>query len=255
MRPLKSLVPILALAADIGTGRGATPAFDPTHAQFDRVLRAHVRAGAVDYAALRAAPGPLNEYLAALATVTEADFRRWPEPERLAFLLNLYNAATLKLVVDHYPVSSIKDIGGFLRGPWKLEVVRVFGRVTTLDHVEHVLIRQRYPEPRIHFALVCAAKGCPPLRSEAYVGARLEEQLADQAKRFLAESAKNRIVATENTVYLSPLFRWYGSDFENKHGSVLAALKPYWPADPPSGYESFKVRYSDYDWSLNGLGE
>lgn len=124
-----------------------------------------------------------------------------------------------------------------------------------LNTVEHKILRVDYTEPRIHFALVCAAKGCPPLRNEAYVGARLEEQLADQAKQFLAESAKNRIAATERAVYLSPIFKWYGGDFEKKSGSVFAALKPYWPAKPPAGYESFRIRYTDYDWSLNGQGK
>lgn len=100
--------------------------------------------------------------------------------------------------------------------------------------------------------LVCAAKGCPPLRSEAYAGARLEEQLVDQAKQFLATREKNRVETAERTVFLSPIFKWYGGDFEKKSSSVLAALKPYWPAKSgASAYDDFKNRYTDYDWSLN----
>jgi hypothetical protein len=108
-----------------------------------------------------------------------------------------------------------------------------------------------YAEPRIHFALACAAKGCPSLRYEAYVGSRLDQQLDDLAKQFLATTNKNRIAAVERSVFLSPIFKWYGGDFEKKSGSVLATLKPYWPVKPVAGYENFQIRYPDYDWSLN----
>ena len=151
----------------------------------------------------------------------------------------------------HYPVKRIKDIGSFLTGPWDQPVVKLFGDTITLNTVEHKILRQNYAEPRIHFALVCAAKGCPPLRGEVYVATRLNEQLDDQAKQFLATPDKNHMDVASQTVYLSPIFKWYGVDFEKKSGSVLAALKPYWPAKPVVGYEDFKIRYTDYDWSLN----
>mgnify|MGYP001585357909 CR=1 FL=1 len=110
-----------------------------------------------------------------------------------------------------------------------------------------------YAEPRLHFALVCAAKGCPTLRSEAYVGPRLDSQFDDQAKQFLAMPDKNRVEAAERVGYLSPIFKWYGGDFEKKSGSVLAALKPYWPEKSAAALAKggFKIRYTDYDWSLN----
>ena len=121
-----------------------------------------------------------------------------------------------------------------------------------MNTVEHKILRVDYTEPRIHFALVCAAIGCPPLRSEAYVGIRLDEQLEDQERQFLATPDKNRIAATERTVYLSPIFKWYGGDFRKESGSVLAALKPYWPENfGVLDYDDFKIRYTDYDWSLN----
>ena len=144
---------------------GHAAGFDPTHAALGQVLAARVTNGVVDYAALKAAPTGLDGYLATLAAVPEAEFNAWPEPARLAFLLNLYNATTLKLIADHHPVASIKQIGGLLKGPWKQEVVRAWGRVLTLDELEHGIIRAQYPDPRAHFALVCAAKSCPPLRS------------------------------------------------------------------------------------------
>lgn len=154
-----------------------------------------------------------------------------------------------------YPIKSIKDIGHFWSGPWDLPVVHLFGRTLTLNTVEHKMLRTDYHEPRIHFALVCAAKGCPPLRPEAYVATRLDEQLDDQAGRFLANAQKNRVDAGARAVYLSPIFKRYGEDFEKKAGSVLAFLKPYWPSKPPAGYENFEIRYTDCDWSLNEQGK
>jgi hypothetical protein len=171
----------------------------------------------------------------------------------MAFLINAYNAYTLQLIIDHHPVKSIKDIGSFFKGPWDQPVVRLFGRTLTLNNLEHDIIRVDYQEPRIHFALVCAARGCPPLRNEAYLADRLEEQLDDQVRRFLATPDKNRVDASRRTVYLSPIFKWYGADFEKQHGSVLAALQPYWPKASASvlAQGGFKIRYTDYDWSLN----
>lgn len=242
----------LAIGGMIAASRAAAAEFDQTHALFNNVLTQYVKDARVDYAALKAHPQDLTRYLDQVATVNKAEFKKWSEVEQIAFLSNAYNAYTLRLIIDHYPIKSIKDIGSFLKGPWDQPAVKLFGETITLNTVEHKILRVDYAEPRLHFVLVCAAKGCPPLRSEAYVGARLEEQLVDQAKQFLAESTKNRVATGEHTVYLSPIFKWYGGDFEKKSGSVLAALKPYWPAKSgTAGYEDFKIRYTDYDWSLN----
>lgn len=224
--------------------------FDPTHALLTRVLTNFVKDARVNYAALAAQPRDLDRYLAQLAAVGNAEFTTWSEPQRIAFLINAYNAYTLRLVTRHYPLRSIRDIGNILSGPWQQPVVHLFGETIDLDTLEHQILRVDYTEPRLHFALVCAAKGCPPLRGEAYVADRLEEQLVDQAKRFLADSTKNRIVASERVAHLSPLFKWYRGDFEKVSGSVLAALKPYWP-DPPTSTDGFRILYTEYDWSLN----
>ena len=241
----------LALGCVIAVSSAAADEFDQTHALFDGVLKHYVNDARVDYAGLKNKPQDLNRYLTQVANVSEVDFKKWNEQQQIAFLINAYNAYTLQLILDHYPVKSIKDIGSFLTGPWDQPVVKLFGDTITLNTVEHKILRKNYAELRIHFALVCAAKGCPPLRSEAYVGARLDQQLNDQAKQFLATTNKNRVEAGEQVVYLSPIFKWYGADFEKKSGSVLAALKRYWPAKPVAGYEDFKIRYTDYDWSLN----
>lgn len=249
---LKTIPPLFAVALCFATLtlRSAAADFDQSHAIFDGVLKQYVKSARVDYAALKAHPQDLNRYLDQVAAVSKAEFKKWSEPQQIAFLSNAYNAYTLRLIIDHYPLKSIKDIGSFISGPWDQPVVKLFGETINLNTVEHKILRVDYAEPRLHFVLVCAAKGCPPLRGEAYVAARLEEQLVDQAKQFLAESTKNRIVATERTVYLSPIFKWYGSDFEKKSGSVLAVLKSYWP-EKATATDGFKIRYTDYDWSLN----
>lgn len=256
---LRHLVPLSVVALALLLAGEARAAFDQTHAAFDAVLKAHVTDGRVNYAALKAAPQPLNAYLATLAAVPEAEFKTWSEKDRLAFLFNLYNAATLKLIVDHYPIASIKKIGGFFNfgglgdGPWAQKVVRLFGQVTTLDHLEHGLIRKDYAEPRAHFALVCAARGCPPLRAGAFVGAQLDSQLDEQGKIFLGQSEKNRVDAAKRTLHLSPIFKWFAGDFEAAAGSVEKFVAPYFPETSRATLTAggLSISYTDYDWSLN----
>jgi len=244
---------VLALTCTTFAARTLAAEFDQSHALFTDVLTHYVKNARVDYAALKAHPQDLNRYLDQVAAVTKAELKKWNEPQQIAFLLNAYNAYTLRLILDHYPVKSIKDIGSLLTGPWDQPIVKLFGETTTLNAVEHKILRKDYSEPRIHFALVCAAKGCPPLRSVAYFANRLDEQLNDQGKQFLATPNKNRVEAGEQVVYLSPIFKWYAGDFQKKSGSVLAALKLYWPEKSAAALAkgNFRIRYTDYDWSLN----
>lgn len=167
----------------------------------------------VDYKGLIFDPEALERYLEGAAGVGNAQFNDWEESEQLSFLINLYNAATLKLIVDHYPVKSIKKIGSLFKGPWDQSVVRLFGEVITLNNLEHDIIRKQYSEPRIHLALVCAAKGCPKLRSEAYVADRLNEQLDDQSRDYLSSPAGLHIDRERQIVYFPSIFKWYGEDF------------------------------------------
>ena len=240
----------------LSTLPGLAAVFDQSHGKLDAVLSPHVRGGWVDYAVLKGRPGPLVEYLDHLASVRESDFIRWPEKEPFAFLINLYNAATLKLIIDHYPLESIKDIGGFFKGPWKQDVVWLFGNVTTLGDLEHEIIRKQYRDARAHFALVCAARGCPLLRGEACVASRLDEQLEDQARAFPGQIAKNRVDASSRSLYHSPVFKWFSDDFEAQSGTVLEFLEPHFSEKDRKALAGggFKIRYTDYDWSLNDRG-
>ncbi len=228
--------------------------FDASHARYDAVLKQTVKNARVDYAALKAHPEELNGYLDELAKVPAAAFKKWPEADRLACLINLYNAATLQLILEHYPLRSIRSIGTLPGAAWREVRVRFGGQILSLDHLENKIIRVEYREPRIHFALVCAALGCPPLRSEAYVGARLGRQLDDQARQFLGESAKNHFEAATSTLFLSPIFQWYDEDFTKSAGSVAAYVKPYLPkaqSEAMAASRQVTVRFTKYDWALN----
>ncbi|MFD2256572.1 DUF547 domain-containing protein [Luteolibacter algae] len=230
------------------TGLGA--AFDHTHSDFTAVLKKRVKNEEVDYHELKASPGKLGAYLVALSEVTEKEFESWNDDRQKAFLINLYNAATLKLVIDHYPVKSIKDI----RSPWKQKRVKIFGRAVSLDHVEHEMLRKNYDDPRIHFGVNCASGGCPALRGEAFQAAKLDSQLDEQARKFLADGNKNRIDSGKGILYLSPIFDWFEGDFVGKSGSVEKFIAPFLSSAGRKSVEagSLKIKYTDYDWSLNG---
>ncbi|HZI32771.1 MAG TPA: DUF547 domain-containing protein [Candidatus Binatia bacterium] len=234
--------------------------FDQTHQRLDDVLHRYVKNARVDYAGLKAHPQELNRYLDEIAAVTKSNFTQWSEKQQLAFLINGYNAYTLKLILDHYPIKSIKDIGHFWSGPWDQPVVHLFGKTIMLNTIEQDMLRKNYHEPRIHFAIVCASSGCPPLRNEAYVATRLDKQLNDQARQFLANRNKNRVDQTAHVIYLSPIFKWYAGDFEKNAGSVLKFIKPFWPDSEraeleKAGSDNFQIEYTDYDWSLNAQGK
>ncbi len=217
--------------------------FDLTYSAFNHVLEAHVAEGRVDYRGLKSDPQPLTTYLKKAGAVKEPEFNAWDQNEQLAFLINLYNAATLQLILDHYPIESIKKIGTLFKGPWDQPAVVLFGKTITLNELEHGLIRKRYKEPRIHMALVCAAKGCPPLRNEVYTADQLDAQLDDQSRIYLASRDGRVIDRSKGVVNISSIFKWYGDDFS----SVESFVEKY----SGESIKGLKIRYLNYDWSLN----
>ncbi len=244
----------------------AAQQFDHKHKAYEQILKAHVVDGRVDYRTLKANSQPLNRYLKNLAAVPKQQFQSSSKEQQLAFLFNLYNAATLKLIVDHYPVKSIKDIGSWFKGPWDQPIVQLFDTTITLNNLEHDILRKDYTEPRLHLALVCAAKGCPPLRKEAYTAETLDAQLNDQARTYLASPQGLRIDRNTRTVYVSSIFKWYGKDFIsiytpgagfaelNKIERAIAAFCSRYVSDQNRSYlvsGGYTVKYIDYDWSLN----
>lgn len=220
-------------------------------APYSILLRQYVQNGSVDYAGLKAESKRLDTYLNFLAHVEPSALS---EPDQKAFYINLYNAWTLKLVLTRYPkISSIKDAGTLLKSPWKTPLVRLGGKTLTLDEVENGVLRPRFKDPLVHFALNCASRSCPPLRAEPYEGSKLEEQFEDQARAFLNDPARNRV--EDGALRLSKIFDWYAKDFGGPKG-VLAFLRRYAGPEFKAALDRLgpepKIVYLDYDWSLNG---
>lgn len=233
----------------------------PDDALYSALLRDRVsNAGLVDYAALKT-DTRLRRYLASIAATDPADLT---EPDaRLAFWLNAYNAYTLKLVADHFPIRSIHDLAtggriiGFVirRTPWDIAMAEVNGKLLTLNQIEHEMIRARFSEPRIHFALVCAALSCPPLRREAYEAGRLAEQLDDQGRRFLGDPTRNRFDPSARRAELSRVFSWFAGDFGGTREAVFSYVARYAPKDAQPSLHAepatWRLGYTPYDWGLN----
>lgn len=235
-------------AALILTSAGAAGA-DIDHGIYGDLLGKYVRQGVVDYAGLKTDEARLDTYLKLLE---ETDIAALSPKEQLAFYINAYNAWTLKLVLGGYPgVKSIKDLGSFLKSPWKKKIVRVDKRVISLDEVEHGIIRPRFKDPRIHFAVNCASKSCPPLLPIPYRGAAIDRQLDDATRAFLNDPKQNYLEG--GALYVSSIFKWYAEDFND---DVVGFFLKYAEGDLKKtlseGADLIQVRYLDYDWSLNG---
>lgn len=251
---------------------GMAHAFDHSHASWQILLARHVKqysggnASAVDYAALKAERAALAAYLAGLSAVSEAEYGKWSKPQRLAFLINSYNAFTVELILTKYPdLESIKDLGSLFQSPWKKKFFSLLGQERSLDDIEHGLIRAPgvFDDPRIHVGVVCASIGCPMLRAEAFVAEKLAGQLDDGMKRFLADTTRNRFDAASDRLLVSKIFDWYGKDFEQGHqgyDSLKTAFARHAAqlSTSPEGQArvrggDYKLDFLDYDWRLNDL--
>ncbi|HIN79769.1 MAG TPA: DUF547 domain-containing protein [Planctomycetes bacterium] len=225
---------------------GGTGTFD--HTIFDDLLRRHVSdGGEVDYPALLREKDKLRSYLDRLA---KADLEGLGGDSLLAFLINAYNAYTLDLVTAHWPVKSIRDI----ENPWNVNRCLISGEVVSLDFIEHSLLRSEefFDEPRIHFAVNCASKGCPPLLNRAFVGKGISVQLTDAVEKALRSPGQLRVC--EGRVDVSKIFYWFGEDFRRKGATVLKFLQTSAPAEAvevlkEKGEKS--ITYLPFDWSVN----
>jgi hypothetical protein len=220
----------------------------PDHAEWSELLGKHVdSAGHVSYSGFVSDSVLLNHYLNQLSS--NAPNETWQSEEKLAYWINAYNAFTIKLIVDHYPVSSIKDIKKgipFVNSVWDLKFFSIGGEGMDLNFIEHQILRKEFDEPRIHFAIVCASISCPKLRNEAFVAGKLEQQLQDQAIDFINDPRKNKLSA--DVLQISSIFKWFEADFAKK-GDIRAFISKYFKQtiNPKA-----KVKYLDYDWNLNG---
>ena len=220
------------------------------HSALDGLLLQHVQDGWVDYAGLKPKEPELATYLKTLADIKPTEHSR---NELLAMYINAYNAATLKLILEHYPgLKSIKDIPDKKR--WKAKRWLIAGERLSLDGLEHQVLRVRFAEPRIHFAINCASIGCPPLRSEAYVAARLNEQLQAQAEYIHRKELWVRLAGDGSKVLLTPFYDWFKSDFEANGHSVLEYAARFSPDLERSlqRQPAPEIEYLSWDWNLNG---
>lgn len=234
-----------------------------SYGNYSKVLNRYVNdEGLVDYENLQANRQQLDRFNTAIGAVSPKTYQNWTDSQKLAFLINAYNAFTLQSIIDQTPLpSSIREIPGV----WKWRKFTIAGQEKTLDNIEHDIIRQDFNEPRIHVALVCAAISCPPLRNEPYTAEKLEQQLDDQVNRFISSPHGIDIVPAEGTIYLSSIFQWFGEDWIKSYGikdqfkgndsekAVLNFLSNYLPQVKQKYLSegNYKIKYLDYDWSLN----
>ncbi|MBC6993472.1 DUF547 domain-containing protein [Neolewinella lacunae] len=212
----------------------------PSHAPWNTLLQAHVSdAGVVNYAALKKQESQLDAYLASLAA--NAPTSEWPRKAAMAYWINAYNAYTVKLILKNYPVQKITDLDG--GDPWKVKWITLDGKSYSLNNIEHDILRPKYQDARIHFAVNCAAKSCPPLPNQAFTADNLESMLQANARKFIRNGQYNQTSGEQ--IMVSKIFDWYQEDF----GDLRSYLNKYLASPLPEGTD---IRFKDYDWSLNG---
>ena len=250
---MRRLARVLALTLPLCAGAALAQGFDHSHAAWSALLKKHVvliskgRASQLDYAGMAKDHAALEAYLKVLSGVPQAEFARWSKAQRMAFLINAYNAFTIEKILTRYPdIGSIWDFGKIFGNPFKDEFFSLFGRPFTLDGIEHGMLRKpgAYDDPRVHFAVNCASVGCPMLREEPYVATRLDAQLEQQAVRFLSDHSRNRY--RDGRLEVSKIFDWFKEDFEPRAKFFTRYREAL---GYPGGDAPFE--FLDYDWTLN----
>ncbi len=220
-----------------------------THEKFTALLKKHVDSdGMVNYKGFVADSTALNDYLKILEA-NHPNEKNWSKDERLAYWINAYNAFTIRLIIRNYPVKSIKDLGGSIyrvNTTWDIKFIHIEGETYHLNNIENSIIRKEFDEPRIHFALVCAAMSCPRLRNEAFEAKTLDAQLEEQAVHFFNSKKRNEISAYNPKA--SKLMTWYSGDFKGHADDINAYINKYSKVKIKEGV---KLDYLDYDWALN----
>jgi hypothetical protein len=241
---------------------------DHTYAQWNSLVQKHVKwlpgkkASQVDYAQFAKDRESLKGVLKEWSAVTQEEYNAFSREQKMAFLINAYNGYTVELILTKYPkLKSIKDLGSFLKSPWKNEFFTLLGKPRHLDWIEHEQLRPVFKDSRVHAAVNCASVGCPALLDEAFTAAKLNSQLETGFKRFLSDKTRNRVQKDE--LQVSSIFKWFKEDFEGGSGGfqnvkdVFAKYAKELSDDPAVQQQlvskSLEVTYLDYDWSLNDI--
>jgi len=254
LRVLIILLLTLFSAATYGCthNKADRPAIDTTpvsHVLWDKLLHRHVKTdGFVDYKGFIRDSVEFKQYLALLSGANP-DSKNWTREEKMAFWINAYNAFTVQLIVDNYPISSIKDIKRglvFVNTVWDIKFIRIGGKTYDLNNIEHSILRPEFKDARVHAAINCASYSCPVLRSEAFTADKLDAQLPDAMRRFVNDPLRNRVSAKKAEI--SEIFKWFRGDFVRDAGSVRAYINRYAGERLAS---NGKISYINYGWSLN----
>ena len=248
----------------------AQSAADQATAAWDKLLKKHVQwnatgvASTLSYKGMQADRAELKKVLDGFSAVSKAEYDGWKKDDRLAFLINAYNAFTVEIILTKYPdLKSIRDVGSIVTKTWRIKFFKLLGEERHLDNIEHDMIRAPgvFNEPRIHMACVCASIGCPALRPEAFTGANLDASLEDNVKRFLKDKTRNRFNATSGKLEVSKIFDWYKDDFQKGFKGIASREQFFGKyaellADDPASQKIVKdgkadISFLDYDWLLN----
>lgn len=227
---------------------------------YDSLLKDYIKNGLVDYEHLKD-DARLDTYLVQLSETDPKKFQ--DKNSEMAFWINSYNAFTLKIICENYPVKSITDLnngGKLLNGltgktVWDKSFITINGRKISLNYIENNILRQKFNDPRIHFAIVCASISCPPIRPEAYSAAILSSQLNDHAKEFFNDTTRNSFNAEKRIANLSHVLDWFGKDFGKNDKEKLLFVSTFLPkeisTDINNHASEWTINYKNYDWGLN----
>jgi len=249
-------------------------AFDKQHQLLTSQLKKYVHAGCVDYAAWKKSTKLLDAYLASLAEISAQEYEALSTSDKKALWLNGYNAFTIKIVLDHYPLhgnvdyypqDSLRQIPDV----WEVYHFKIAGRSVDLDYVEHGVIRREFHDPRMHFAVVCAARGAAPLCNRAFTADDIDDVLEEAKNAYLSDTKNLRFDEENKVLLVSRVFSWFPLDFapanffkgRTKPPSDFAVILAYLASNGPPDLvkklatvpdlSAIKVSYLSYDWSLN----
>lgn len=273
---LASVVKFLVFGLITVMGTREASAFDHDHTNWDSLLQEHVFGGLVNYQSFLGDEVRFDKYLSGLDSVSRREVDGWDRNEQLAFWINAYNAFTVRVILENYPIETWTLKGLVvprnsiiqIPGVWKKLSWKVAGQLLTLDQIEHSIIRPNFDEPRIHFSIVCASVGCPDLRSEAFTSSKIESQLQEQAVGYLHNANKGvRFDFEKNRICVSQIFKWFTEDFviesvesdglpyqSGDANIILNFIKAYFTDQKYQALLQFKdldFEFLSYDWSLN----
>jgi hypothetical protein len=214
------------------------------HEGFDKLLENNITEdGVVNYKGIMKERATLDAYIAYIKVTSPEE--KWSDDKTKAFYINVYNAYTILLILDNYPLKSIMKISKRGKDAWHQKFVVVGGETFSLNDIEHQILRKKYSDPRIHVGVNCASFSCPPIANFAFTEANVETELERLMKKFINDPARNRI--TSKKITLSKVFEWYKGDF-TKNGSLVTYINGYTEVELT---KKTKVRYLEYNWNLN----